>query len=80
MTIAEYEQKFTEMAKYVIALVLYEEDNCKEVDEGLRTEIQTPITASAYWLNFHKMVDAVMRVEGSLAEKEDKSWKRGQVL
>lgn len=50
-------------------------DKCKHFEEGIRTTIQVPVTASANWLNFSKMVEATMRVENTLVG-EKKSFKK----
>ena len=74
MSVAEYERKFTELAKYALAIVTEEADKCKRFEEGLRGEIRTSVTASAEWVDFTKLVEAAMRVEKSLTEgKTDKS-------
>ena len=69
MSVAEYERKFTELAKYALAIVTEEADKCKRFEEGLQGEIRTPVTASTEWMNFTKLVEAAMRVEKSLAEE-----------
>ena len=82
MSVAEYEKKFTELAKYALAIVAEEADKCKRFEEGLRGEIRTLVIASTEWINFTKLVEAAMRVEKSLTEgKTDKSGsKAGQPL
>ncbi|KAA0056157.1 uncharacterized protein E6C27_scaffold697G00470 [Cucumis melo var. makuwa] len=57
MTITEYERKFTKLAKYAMSYVVDEEEKCKHFDEGLRTTILVPMTASTNWSTFSKLVE-----------------------
>ena len=68
MSVAEYERKFIELARYALAIVTKEMYKCKRFEEGLRSEIRTSVTASTEWLDFAKLVEAALRVEKSLAE------------
>ena len=72
MSVAEYEKKYTELSKYATAIVADEIDRCKRFEEGLREEIRNPVTASAEWTNFSKLVETAMRVERSLTGKKTK--------
>ena len=77
MTVAEYEKKFTELAKYALALIAEEADKCKRFEDGLRSEIRTPVTASTEWTDFAKLVEAALRVEKSIAGVEGGGSKAG---
>ncbi|KAA0038229.1 uncharacterized protein E6C27_scaffold270G00690 [Cucumis melo var. makuwa] len=49
--------------KYAISFIRDEKDKRKHFKEGLRTAIRVPVASSANWLDFSKLVEAVMRVE-----------------
>lgn len=46
MFIAEYEKRYTKLAKYAMTIIADETDWCKRFEEGLQKEIRTPVTAS----------------------------------
>lgn len=78
MSVAEYEKKYTELAKYAMVVIADETDRCKRFEEGLQKEIRTPVIASVEWSDFAKLVEAAMRVEKSIAkEKAEKEVHRG---
>lgn len=66
-SVAKYEKKFTELAKYAMVVIADEIDRCKQFEEVFQKEIQTLVTASAKWSDFAKLVKASMRVEKNLA-------------
>jgi len=65
MFVAEYEKKFTELARYALALKAEKADKCKRFEEGLWSEIRTPVMANIEWADFAKLVEAALRVEKS---------------
>lgn len=72
MYVAEYEKRYTELAKYAMTIIADETHRCKRFEEGLRKMLCTPITVNAEWTNFSKLVEATMRVEKSLLEEKTK--------
>ncbi|TYJ96210.1 uncharacterized protein E5676_scaffold261G00500 [Cucumis melo var. makuwa] len=68
MTVAEYEKKFTELAKYTIIFIIDEENKWKCFEGGLQMTIQTSATVSANWSDFFKLIKAAMRIERCLAK------------
>lgn len=78
MTVAEYEKRYTKLAKYAMAIIADEMDRGKRFEEDLRKEICTPVTVSVESTNFSKLVEAAMKVEKSLSEeKTEKETFRG---
>ncbi|KAA0025338.1 uncharacterized protein E5676_scaffold718G00190 [Cucumis melo var. makuwa] len=59
MTIVEYEKRFTELAKYALALVIDETDKYERFQNGLRTKIRASITAC---INSCKVVNIRIRI------------------
>ncbi|XP_038896366.1 uncharacterized protein LOC120084630 [Benincasa hispida] len=70
MTIVEYELKYTKLSKYALNIVVDEKERCRRFETGLRQEIRTPVTATAEWGEFSRLIEVVMRVERSLMTEE----------
>lgn len=64
MTIAEYEKKFTELAKCASVFLLEETDKCQHFKDGLRTEIQSPMTANTNWSDFLRWIRLPCELRG----------------
>ena len=66
MTLAEYEKKFTELAKYALAFMGDEVDKCRHFVASLHSEICTPVTTSIVCSDIAQMIEVAMRVEKSI--------------
>ncbi|KAL2532903.1 CCHC-type domain-containing protein [Abeliophyllum distichum] len=69
MTVSEYQKKFVELSKYAQVLVADERDRFRQFEDGLREEIRTSLT-SAEWTDLGKLVEAALRVEKSISERQ----------
>ncbi|KAL2532905.1 CCHC-type domain-containing protein [Abeliophyllum distichum] len=69
MTVSEYQKKFVELSKYAQVLVADERDRFRRFEDGLREEIRTSLT-SAEWTDLGKLVEAALRVEKSISERQ----------
>lgn len=63
------EEIYTKLSKYTISIIEDEVGRCKQLEEGLREEICMLVTASAEWNEFSKLVEAAMREEKSVVER-----------
>lgn len=70
MTIAEYEKKYKKLYEHATSVIEDEAKDCKRVEEGLREEIRTLVTACADWVDFSKSMEAALRVEKSVYERK----------
>ncbi|XP_022853707.1 uncharacterized protein LOC111375145 [Olea europaea var. sylvestris] len=68
MTIAEYQEKFIELSKYVQVLVSNEIDKCRRFENRLMEEIRS-IVIAAGWNEFGKLVESALRVEKSIFDR-----------
>ncbi|XP_038877272.1 uncharacterized protein LOC120069556 [Benincasa hispida] len=80
LTVAEYEQKYTELRKYASCIIMDETERSRRFKEGLRGEIRTHVTASMDRQDFPKLVEMALRVEASLESLaiSEPAWERGR--
>ncbi|KAA0036678.1 uncharacterized protein E5676_scaffold863G00050 [Cucumis melo var. makuwa] len=70
VTVAKHEKKYIELSKYTTSVIEDEAERCKRFEEGLLEEIRTPMIACVDWVDFSKLVEAILRVEKSLNERK----------
>ncbi|XP_038975808.1 uncharacterized protein LOC120106826 [Phoenix dactylifera] len=81
MTVAEYEAKFTELAKFVLKLVEDEQDRVHKFEMGLKTEIRkqvVPYEFTTYAAVVNKALIIEREVNEAFAERERNQKKRNR--
>ncbi|XP_038983663.1 uncharacterized protein LOC120111173 [Phoenix dactylifera] len=81
MTVAEYEAKFTELAKFVPKLVEDEQDRVHKFEMGLKTEIRkqvVPYELTTYAAVVNKALIIEREVNEAFAERERNQKKRNR--
>ncbi|KGN47273.1 hypothetical protein Csa_017002 [Cucumis sativus] len=60
LSVAKYEKKFTELAKYAMVLVALETERCMQFVNGLRGETRPPIVSITVRNDYAQLVDAAV--------------------
>ncbi|XP_038887165.1 uncharacterized protein LOC120077353 [Benincasa hispida] len=68
MTVAEYEQNYTELSRYACTIITEEKNRCRSFESFFRRAIRTSVTTTANWIHFLQLVEIAMRVDESLME------------
>ncbi|KAA0035974.1 hypothetical protein E5676_scaffold349G00360 [Cucumis melo var. makuwa] len=78
LSVVEYKKKFTELAKYAMALIDSETKRCRRFVDGLRGKIRTPVVPTVVRNDYAQLVDATLRVEKSMGVKSASSGISGE--
>ena len=74
MTVAEYEQKFSELSEFAPTVVAIDADRCKKFQDGLHVSIRDRLT-TLDTDDFNKWVNMVIKAEQNLKEMRDRDKK-----
>ena len=75
---AEYEKEFSRLSKYALELVLTENFQCRQFEDGLKESIKRYLTTvtSFQVVNFYQLVQATMKIEKSKMKSQERKLER----